>query len=70
MTETLWRAVLRCRDCGHVLNTADNVPENEKSRVALFSGFNAGRCPNGCRSTERDLNLNTTLEWQAKEPAP
>ncbi len=63
----LWKAILKCADCGHVLNTAEHVPEDEKARVGLTAGFNAGSCPNGCRATFSDLNINTNLEW-AKEP--
>lgn len=64
----LWRAELRCRDCGQILNTAEHVPEREKGRVAISSGFAAGGCPNGCRATFTDLNINTELVW-SEEPA-
>ena len=67
MSEKLWRAVLLCAECGHLLNTAEHVPEGEKARVALFSGLAGGSCPNGCRSTFSDMNLNTRLEWQQEE---
>ena len=60
----LWRAILTCRDCDTILNTAERVPESEKGRVAVSSGFAAGPCPKGCRSSFSDLNLNTKLEWQ------
>ena len=63
MTEKLWRAVLRCRDCNHILNTAENVPDKDKIRVILSSPLVTGPCPNGCRSTASDCNANTTLEW-------
>lgn len=67
MAESLWRAVLTCADCGQVLNTAEHVPESEKSQVTLFSGLAAGPCPKGCRSTFSDVNLNTRLEWQEEQ---
>lgn len=67
MSEPLWKATLTCADCGRVLNTAEHVPESAKSKVALSSGLAAGECPNGCRSTFSDLNLNTKLEWQAEQ---
>lgn len=68
MSEALWKATLKCHDCGTVLNTAEHVPESEKSRVSIFSGFAAGRCPKGCRSTFSDLNINTDLRWEKEEP--
>jgi len=64
MKTALWKATLKCADCGIVLNTALNVPESEKGRVSASSGLVATPCPNGCRSTETDLNLNTKLEWE------
>jgi heterodisulfide reductase subunit B len=63
----LWKAILKCRDCGHILNTAEHVPETNKGVVSFTAAFNAGRCPNGCRSTFSDLNLNTELVWE-REP--
>jgi len=59
----LWIGILRCRDCGTELNRAVHVPEKEKTRVNLTSAFASGSCPNGCRYTFSDLNLNTVLEW-------
>jgi uncharacterized protein with PIN domain len=59
----LWKATLRCAECGTVLNTAEHVPEEDKAGVAVFAPFAAGPCPHGCRSTFWDMNLNTTLEW-------
>ena len=60
----LWTATLRCADCGAVLNTAKDVPDEAKARVNISSAFAAGNCPNGCRASFSDLNINTTLEWQ------
>lgn len=64
---TLWRGILKCHDCGTVLNTAENVPEDKKQIVAITSGFVAGRCPKGCRFTFKDLNINTDLIWELQE---
>lgn len=55
-------AVLRCRDCGHELNRTDPFPDHEESKVRVTSGLAGGACPRGCRSTFRDMNLNTRLE--------
>jgi len=65
----LWKATLRCADCGEILNTAEHVPEHEKSKVSMASPLVAGRCPKGCRSTCSDMNMNTTIEWE-QEVAP
>jgi len=59
----MWTAILRCGDCGAELNRAEHVPEDKKSKVGIASAFAAGDCPNGCRSTFSDLNINTRLEW-------
>jgi len=66
-SEPLWRATLHCADCGEVLNTAEHVPESEKSRVSMASPLVAGRCPKGCRSTLSDLNMNTRIVWTREE---
>lgn len=55
-------AILKCRDCGKELNRTIPFPEADESRVMISSGLAAPPCPNGCRSTCEDLNLNTTLE--------
>ena len=60
----LWKATLKCHDCGAVLNTAVNVPEDKKQIVNISSGFAARSCPNGCRATFSDLNINTDLVWE------
>lgn len=62
-----YTAVLTCHDCGHELNRAVGVPENERTQVAISSPLVAGRCPNGCRSTFSDCNLNYDLTW-TEEP--
>ena len=61
---SLWKATLKCHDCGAVLNTATDVPESKKLQVIISSGLAAGKCPNNCRSTLSDLNLNTDLVWE------
>lgn len=55
-------ATLKCRDCGEVLNQSHPFEDKDEGKVRLSSGLAAGPCPKGCRSTEKDLNLNTTLE--------
>lgn len=54
-------AILKCRDCGAELNRTAPFPDEERAKISIFSVFAAGPCPNGCRATFRDLNLNTKL---------
>ncbi len=68
--EDLWTAILTCADCGHELNRARHVPEWEKSRVSVSSALAAGLCPNKCRSTWSDCNINTNLKWKLEETQP
>lgn len=56
---------LLCHDCGKKLNsttpmTADEI-RKEWTMLVITSGFNAGKCPGGCRSTFSDLNINTNM---------
>jgi len=62
-SKSLWTAILSCKDCGKELNRALDVPDSDRGRVSVSSALAAGRCPNGCRSTLSDLNINTKLEW-------
>lgn len=55
-------AILKCRDCHAELNRTNPFPDSDEAQVRLSSGLAAGQCPNKCRSTFSDLNLNTTLE--------
>jgi len=63
MSERLWTGILSCHDCGHELNRAENVPESKKHIVSMRSPLVAFKCPNGCRSTFSDMNMNTNLKW-------
>lgn len=53
--------ILQCNDCGLELNRSNPLTDEEVPKAKLFSGFAAGPCPNGCRSTFSDLNLNTKI---------
>jgi hypothetical protein len=68
--QSLWTAILTCADCGHELNRAVNVPKDQRLRVSILSAFAGGRCPNGCRPTCLDLNINTNLEWVPQPDQP
>jgi len=56
----------RCRDCGTILNTS--VPMTKEKldeawmRLILSMPLVAGVCPNKCRSTFSDCNLNVKTE--------
>jgi len=63
--EPLFVLVLRCKDCGSELNRSYPLAEIELSAARVSSAFAAGPCPNGCRSTFSDLNLNTTTTEEA-----
>jgi len=54
--------VLKCRDCGRELNRTEPLTEEQASHARITSAFAAGACPNGCRSTFSDLNINTEIE--------
>lgn len=55
-------AVLKCKDCGTVLNETKPFPPEKEGLIRMGSPMMAGQCPKGCRSTFSDLNMNTTLE--------
>jgi hypothetical protein len=54
--------ILRCADCGQELNRTPPLTREEANTARVFSAMAAGRCPNGCRSTFSDLNINTRVE--------
>jgi hypothetical protein len=65
VTAVKYMGIIRCADCGAELNRTVLIDEPEKGNLAFGSAFAAGKCPNGCRSTFSDLNINTTLHWEA-----
>jgi hypothetical protein len=56
---------LNCRDCGALLNETRPMTFEEFSKdyglLSMAAGFNSGNCPNECRSTFSDLNLNFNM---------
>ena len=52
--------VLECRDCGKELNRSMPITKKQYTRATLAGPLTTGPCPNGCRSTFSDLNMNTT----------
>ena len=66
IAEQKFKVLLGCHDCRAQLNvtvemTAAQVYD-DWTRLVMSSAFVAGKCKDGCRSTFRDLNLNTTLQ--------
>lgn len=57
-------AILKCNDCGKELNRSIPFEDADESKVRNTSVFSGGPCPNGCRSTFRDLNINTNIVIQ------
>lgn len=55
--------IVCCRDCGHFLAEANDVPTNEYLRIVMSAPLVTPRCPKGCRATFSDCNLNSELDW-------
>ena len=57
---------LLCADCGKELNRSKEMTGKEICdnwvMIVMGSGFNAGKCKKGCRSTFSDLNINTDFK--------
>ena len=58
--------LLLCDECKSELNrtqliTGEEIKHNW-TMLVMGSGFNAGKCKNGCRSTFSDYNINTELK--------
>ena len=64
-SDELYKLVLLCNDCGKQLNETSEMSGKEIKNLwtdmVLASGLVTGKCPNGCRSTYSDLNINTKL---------
>ena len=61
--------LMKCADCRHEMNRTRVMTGKEISAnwlmIAMGSPLNAGKCPNGCRSTFSDCNMNTDLVIEA-----
>jgi len=64
--ERKYKVLLLCGDCGHQLNDTKEltgeVLRADWGMLVMTSGFNAGKCPKGCRATFSDLNINTKMK--------
>ena len=66
ISDKKYTVALLCRDCGRQLNetcamTGDEV-RREWLKLVTSAALMAGKCPNGCRSTWSDCNINTEFE--------
>jgi len=70
VSEQKYVLVLRCRDCGAELNRTHPLTKQETSHARVASGFAGRPCPNGCRSTFSDLNINTRIDEETVQEQP
>ena len=66
----MFNALLKCANCGELLNIARCVPESAKETIqetAIFAGKN---CPTGCKTLSIDptKNINVRLKWVEIDP--
>ena len=55
--------VVECKDCGKELNRSRPITAEQYTGAVLSGPLVTGPCPNGCRSTFSDCNLNTQHKW-------
>ena len=60
--------VVLCADCGRELKRTKTMTARRYAEVLLR--LTAPPCPNGCRSTFTDLNMNTRYQWQRPDGTP
>lgn len=60
--EKLWTLIATCQVCGRELNRATQVPENERTFVAIAAPLMA-ICPDRSHNTLSDCNIGVKLEW-------
>jgi hypothetical protein len=56
-------AVMKCGDCGTELRRSNPFPPKDRPFVLLSSALMNERCPNGCRATYSDCNMNTAFDF-------
>lgn len=59
--------IVKCRDCGAELNRSNPLTAKDYTMAVILCPIMTGRCPNGCRATFSDCNLNTVDEWQRED---
>ena len=58
----IYTCIARCSTCKKELNRAENVPEDQKSKVIISAPLIAV-CDDKSHNTMSDLNLRIELEW-------
>jgi len=62
-----------CKECGSKLAETDEMSGSEMrsdwTRLMLSAPLVTRQCPNGCRSTFSDCNINTDIEIVETQPA-
>jgi hypothetical protein len=68
--EGVFIIVVKCADCGVELNRSNPLTKADYTMAVLSAPICTGSCPNGCRATFADCNLNTTHEWVREDGTP
>jgi len=55
--------VVKCADCGAELNRSRPLTKDNYTQAVILGPIMTPACPNGCRSTFSDCNLNTRDAW-------
>lgn len=65
MPEGRYVVRIKCRDCGTEINSTKEMTGNQVlanwGKLVISSGLVSRSCPNGCRATFSDCNINTDM---------
>ena len=56
--------VILCKDCQRELNRSKPITRKEYTEAVMSGPLCTKPCPNGCRSTYSDMNMNTVHRWE------
>jgi hypothetical protein len=59
--------VVKCADCAAELARSNPLTKEQYTMAVLSAPLITKPCPNGCRSTWSDCNINTRHEWQRED---
>lgn len=59
-----------CADCGAELNRSNPLSGMDYTFAVMAEPLSTRRCPNGCRSTFSDCNINTRHRWEREDGTP
>lgn len=68
--EGLFIIVVECADCKAELNRSRPLTKKDYTLAVLSGPLVTKPCPNGCRSTFSDCNLNTRHRWEREDGTP